>query len=70
MGGVADGRPPPDHLGHGRRQVTQALQQRLVDLATDLVVDGCGQQEPRGDLALEGLGRGHRHLNISAAAGI
>ena len=51
---------------HGAGQVAQGGDQRRVDGATDLLGDRPGEQEPGGDLRVEGLGGRHAHLHVAA----
>ena len=69
MGGLGDVGPAGDHLGHGVGQLAQRGQQ-LVAMAllagAGQLGDGAGQQRARGDLGVEGLRRGDRHLHVAA----
>ena len=61
------------HLGHGVGQLPQRGEQ-LVAVAlvpgAGQLGDGAGQQGARGDLGVEGLGGGDRHLHVAAVGGV
>ena len=56
----------PTVASMARGQVAQRGDQRRVDGAADLLGDRPGEQEPGGDLRVEGLGGRHAHLHVAA----